>query len=237
VRDRPTGPTSNSQLSKSPPPGDDRAVSGPAAGGGSPLASAALPLLDLVGRVQFLAQPLDLEALRVKVIEELQLFERHAAAPGLAPDRTRVAHYVLSATIDDILLSAPWGAYSVWARHSMVWTFHKDATSSDRFFDILARKSGICATDLQPYDKVKYSVHCAGMDEKSCDLNDKACFEDARQCWDQVNLMNKRIFSYNNFVRNCAANKPPSAASKTPSLPTKTPSDSSKTPTKPPIKK
>jgi hypothetical protein len=111
--------------------------------------------------------------------------------------------------------------------------------------DDLARvvKSGICPDDLQPYDKVKYSVHCAGMDEKSCDLNDKACFEDARQCWDQVNLMNKQIFSYNNFVRNCAANKPPSDASKTPtdskktpSLPTKTPSDSSKTPTKAPVK-
>jgi hypothetical protein len=68
-------------------------------------------------------------------------------------------------------------------------------------------KSGICPEDLQPYDSVKYSVHCAGMGEESCDPGDKGCFEDERQCWDEVNRINKQIFSYNNFVRNCAAHK------------------------------
>jgi hypothetical protein len=68
-------------------------------------------------------------------------------------------------------------------------------------------KSGICPHDLEPYDTVKYSVHCAGMDEKACDLTDKGCFEDAKQCWDQVNLINKQIFSYNNFVKKCASKK------------------------------
>lgn len=68
-------------------------------------------------------------------------------------------------------------------------------------------KSGVCPDDLQPYDTVKYAVHCAGMDEKSCDISDKACFEEAKTCWDQVNQINKEIFSYNNFVRKCAARK------------------------------
>ncbi len=68
-------------------------------------------------------------------------------------------------------------------------------------------KSGVCPDDLTPYDTVKYSVHCAGMDENSCQLNDKACFEDERKCWDEVNLINKQIFSYNNFVKACAARK------------------------------
>jgi len=65
-------------------------------------------------------------------------------------------------------------------------------------------RSGVCPEDLQPYDSVKYSVHCAGMDEQACDINDKACFEDAKTCWDQVNQINKEVFSYNNFVRKCA---------------------------------
>ena len=65
-------------------------------------------------------------------------------------------------------------------------------------------RSGICPKDLSLYETVKYSVHCAGMDENSCDINDKACFEDAKQCWDQVNLLNKQIFSYNNFMKSCA---------------------------------
>jgi type VI secretion system protein ImpK len=112
------------------------------ASGGSSLALAALPLLDLVSRVQFLPAAPDFDALRVKAIDELQCYERQAATEGVAADRTRVAHYVLCATIDDIILAAPWGAYSVWARHGMVWTFHKDATSGDRFFDILARIQG-----------------------------------------------------------------------------------------------
>jgi hypothetical protein len=75
--------------------------------------------------------------------------------------------------------------------------------------DDLARivKSGICPQDLLPYDTVKYSVHCSGMDENSCDLNDKGCFEDAKQCWDEVNRINKQIFSYNNFVKKCASHK------------------------------
>jgi hypothetical protein len=77
-------------------------------------------------------------------------------------------------------------------------------------------RSGICPKDLSPYETVKYSVHCAGMDERSCDINDKACFEDAKQCWDQVNLLNKQIFSYNNFVRKCAPAQPPADAAPKP---------------------
>jgi hypothetical protein len=73
-------------------------------------------LLDLVSRLQFLPAPPDLEGLRGKAIEELQRFERQAAESGAPPDRARVAHYVLCATIDDIILAAPWGAYSVCRR-------------------------------------------------------------------------------------------------------------------------
>jgi type VI secretion system protein ImpK len=110
--------------------------------GGSPLSSAALPILDLVSRLNGASIAPDLEALRVRAVDEFQRFERLATESGVSPDRARVAHYVLCATIDDVILAAPWGAYSVWARHGMVWTFHKDATSGDRFFDILSRVQG-----------------------------------------------------------------------------------------------
>jgi hypothetical protein len=66
-------------------------------------------------------------------------------------------------------------------------------------------KSGVCPDDLSPYEVVKYADHCAGMDERSCDLNDKACFDAAGACWAQVNSMNKQIYSYNNFMKKCAA--------------------------------
>jgi hypothetical protein len=70
-------------------------------------------------------------------------------------------------------------------------------------------KSGVCPEDLTPYEAVKYSDHCAGMDERSCDLNDRACFDAASECWAQVNAMNKQIYSYNNFIKKCASQKPP----------------------------
>ncbi len=50
--------------------------------------------------------------------------------------------------------------------------------------------SGICPEDLTPYDPMTYTEHCAGMDE-SCAMSDAGCFEDAKQCWDEVNRMNE----------------------------------------------
>jgi type VI secretion system protein ImpK len=109
---------------------------------GPSLTPAALPLLDLASRLKGLPASPDLDALRAKAVEELQRFERQAGERGAPQDRARVAHYVLCATIDDVILSTPWGADSVWARHGMVWTFHKDVTSGDRFFDILSKVQG-----------------------------------------------------------------------------------------------
>ena len=88
------------------------------------------------------------------------------------------------------------------------------ATSRAQTEDDLTRvvKSGICPEDLQTYDSVKYADHCAGMDERSCDINDKACFTAASECWAQVNAMNKQIYTYNNFMKKCAAEAPPPAA-------------------------
>ncbi len=102
------------------------------------LVSAALPLLNLAGRLRGVSEQPNLEALRVKVIQAVKLFEQQALGGGVPPDRVRAAHYALCATIDDIVLNAPWGNYSVWARQSMVSTFHGDVTGGERFFDLLA---------------------------------------------------------------------------------------------------
>lgn len=103
-----------------------------------PLVSAALPLLNLASRLRGVSEQPNLEALRVKVIQSVKLFEQQGLGGGVPPDRVRAAHYALCATIDDIVLNAPWGNYSVWARQSMVSTFHGDVTGGERFFDLLA---------------------------------------------------------------------------------------------------
>jgi type VI secretion system protein ImpK len=100
--------------------------------------AAARPLLDLAGRMRFVPEPPDLDALRQKCLEAMQGYERQISAAGVPQEQARVAHYALCATLDDVILSRRWGNYSVWARHGMVWSFHQDATSGDRFYDILA---------------------------------------------------------------------------------------------------
>jgi type VI secretion system protein ImpK len=112
------------------------------AGAGSTLASAGRPLLDMIGRLRFSPNPPDIAALRGRVVAELQQFEREAASAGVAPDQARAAHYALCATIDDVILSAPWGPATYWSRQSMVSAHHGETISGDRFFDILARALG-----------------------------------------------------------------------------------------------
>jgi len=102
------------------------------------LVTAALPLLNLAGRLRGVTEQPDLEALRTTVIQAAKLFEQKGLSGSVPLDRMRAAHYALCATIDDIVLNAPWGAYSVWARQSMVSTFHGDVTGGERFFDLLA---------------------------------------------------------------------------------------------------
>lgn len=103
-----------------------------------PLVAAALPLLNLAGRLRLIDTQPDLETLRGKVIHAVKMFEQKALGAGVPPDRVRAGHYALCATLDDIILGAPWGTYSLWARQSMVTTFHGDVTGGERFFDLLA---------------------------------------------------------------------------------------------------
>ncbi len=103
-----------------------------------PLVAAALPLLNVTARLRDAAEGPDLDALRPRMIQAVKLFEQRALGSGVSPERGRAAHYAICATVDDIVLNSPWGNYSVWARQSMVSTFHQDVTGGERFFDLLA---------------------------------------------------------------------------------------------------
>jgi type VI secretion system protein ImpK len=102
-----------------------------------PLIAAALPLLNLVRQIRETPNEPDLETLRRRVIEAIKLFERVTLTAAVAAESARAAHYALCAAIDDVLLSTPWGTYTVWSRQGMVSTFHMDVTGGERFFDLL----------------------------------------------------------------------------------------------------
>ena len=126
----------------SPPPGraaDPEILAAIAQAGLNPLVAAAASLLTLAIRLRSSPAQADVDGLRERVIRELRAFEGGAVASGLPPGTVRAGHYVLCATLDDIVLNTPWGSHSIWPKKGMVSTFHNEVTGGERFFDILQR--------------------------------------------------------------------------------------------------
>jgi type VI secretion system protein ImpK len=94
-------------------------------------------LLGLASRVRGTVAQRDVEGLRDRVVRELKAFEAKASATGLPRELLRSAHYALCATIDDLVLSTPWGGQSSWPKRNMVSTFHNEVTGGERFYEIL----------------------------------------------------------------------------------------------------
>ncbi len=101
------------------------------------IVGAAAQLLNLGRRLRGSVTNRDVPALRARAVEEIRNFERMIMAAGVQPEQARAAHYALCATLDDIVLNTPWGAYSAWASNSLVSTFHVDVSGGERFFDLL----------------------------------------------------------------------------------------------------
>ncbi len=107
----------------------------------SPIAAAAAPLLDLLGRIGAgpqATQVTDAEELRDRAVRALQAFEAQCKAASVPEEQLRAAHYALCAALDDVALATPWGQSSGWSSRSLSSTFHQDVRSGERFFDLLS---------------------------------------------------------------------------------------------------
>lgn len=122
-----------------PPPADPDAPREVVATGMNPLVAAASPVLGLCTRVRGAARQSDVDGLHARTIDAIRQFEVGARQTGLQPDALSAAHYALCATIDDLVLSTPWGGHGAWARRSMISIFHNEVTGGERFYDILRR--------------------------------------------------------------------------------------------------
>ena len=103
----------------------------------SPLTAAASPLLQLLNHLRALRRPPDVQALRDRSLQDLRTFERQGRDAGIAMELLRPAHYALCASIDDAVLSTPWGAASGWAKQTLVASLHPGARGTDQFYDQL----------------------------------------------------------------------------------------------------
>jgi len=107
--------------------------------GSTPLAIAAAPLLQLLGRLRNTATPPDAGDLRERAVAEMRRFEQAARDGGVPMDQLRPAHYALCASLDDVVLNTPWGSTGSWASRSLISTFHQEVRSGERFFDLLTQ--------------------------------------------------------------------------------------------------
>jgi type VI secretion system protein ImpK len=103
----------------------------------NPVVGAAAPLLWLAARLTGDMAPNDVEDLRNRVLAEIRRFEAKAMASGVPPGSVRVACYVLSATLDDLILNTEWGSQSLWTTKGLVSSLYSESWGGERFFDIL----------------------------------------------------------------------------------------------------
>lgn len=101
------------------------------------LVRSAAPLLNLAHSLRNTEEQPDIAELRRVTVDAVGRYERDLASARISPERARAAHYVMCATIDDVVLSKPWGVRAGWARSGLVSTFHMDVTGGDRVFDLL----------------------------------------------------------------------------------------------------
>jgi type VI secretion system protein ImpK len=106
---------------------------------GSPMAAAAMPLLQLLARLRNMAHQPDPADLYERTTRELQTFEQRVRDAGVPAEQVRSTHYALCVSIDEVVLNTPWGEASTWSKKSLAATFHQDTSEGGRFFELLAR--------------------------------------------------------------------------------------------------
>jgi type VI secretion system protein ImpK len=106
--------------------------------GANKLIAAAAPLLEAAIRITAVrGREPDPEKLKRGMVEAVREFEKRALATGLDTQSLRAARYALCATVDDLVLSTPWGSRSTWTGQSLTSIFHNEVSGGERFFEIL----------------------------------------------------------------------------------------------------
>lgn len=103
----------------------------------NPLVDSAAELLKLAVYLRGQTQTMNIETLRAKVLALIRSFERRALAAGEPQKVVTVARYAISATIDDVILSSPWGYDEGWQRKTLVSELHGEVHGGDKFFELL----------------------------------------------------------------------------------------------------
>ena len=105
----------------------------------NPLVAAAAPLLSSIHRIQHTLRLDDINALRRRIVSEVQQYEKSAESKHVSKQNILVARYMLCAVLDETVLNTPWGSSGSWAHQTLLSAFHKESSGGEKFFIIVDR--------------------------------------------------------------------------------------------------
>lgn len=105
----------------------------------NPLLDAATELFSLTGRLRSTVVHPDVEGLRAHLERKVAAFDRRARAAAVPNEQVVAARYALCTLLDEIALTTPWGAESLWSQHSLLSQFHDETWGGEKFFLMLER--------------------------------------------------------------------------------------------------
>lgn len=101
------------------------------------LVDAGSELFDLLVYLRSQNSGLDIAPLRDKTLALIKSFEKGAQQTGEAAQIVKVAKYAIAATIDDQIMSKPWGTECGWQHATLVGAIGGEKIGGDRFFELL----------------------------------------------------------------------------------------------------
>jgi type VI secretion system protein ImpK len=103
----------------------------------NPLEKAASIILNLLGQIRNTSSHANPTALHQQLAGEIKEFESRAQQSDIPPETIFTARYILCTTIDEFVLSTPWGSASVWRNQSLLRVYHQETSGGEKFFLLL----------------------------------------------------------------------------------------------------
>jgi len=103
----------------------------------NPLEKSASVLLNLLSQIRNTSSHPNPTGLHKLLASEIQKFEKSAEREGIPSKTVFIARYAICTTIDEFVMSTPWGSSSIWSSQSLLSLFHKEVRGGERFFKML----------------------------------------------------------------------------------------------------
>jgi len=179
----------------------------------NPIVDAAAHLFSVMGRLKHLKTHQHLDKLQKELMQDIEDFietiQSYNYNADYMPEYLLVTRYALCVTLDDIIMSTPWGGLGRWSKHNLVAAFEQEPLSHQNFLIILERM----VRDPDIYiDLMEFMYICLSLGFK-CHYNSSQF--DHEQLEHISNALYKRIRAYRgNFSKILSpfAVRPPQAS-------------------------